>query len=455
MDLNHINKKLWRHQDKFFHFARHQEATLFHGGMGVGKTLSSLALMPPVPAWPHLIIAPKVMLNTWRDEILSNVSGDYRVLVLDKGSIAKKAEQLSEAVSLNKAKDDGLYVVVNYESVWRGQLGILVGRLGWHTIVADECHRIKSPGSKQSRFMARLASNSYRRLALSGTPFPQGPLDAYGIYRFLKPTVFGKSYYPFRNRYAIMGGFGGKQVVGYQRTDELNAKINERRFYAGRDLLDLPDAVHHRISLTMPDKAARLYGQLSKEMYAWIKQGVEVSAANALVKLLRLQQMTSGYVKDDDGKLAELHTTKQAATEEILEDVGPEEKVVVFCRFTHDIKAAKKAAENVGRAAYEISGSLNELLAWRHADDDGAVLCVQIDSGSEGISLVDARHCIMWSVGFSLSKYLQALARTHRPGQKDTCFYHHLIVEGSVDDKVYKALQKKQDVIESIIGEVS
>lgn len=452
--MNHLKANLWRHQLDFHSQARRQHGTLFHGGMGVGKTLASLALMPPLTGCKYLIVAPKVMLQTWRAEINDFVIGNYDVLVLDKGSVSVKASRLSKAFAQQRVQGKALYVIVNYESVWRGELATLALSEQWDAVVADECHRIKTPGSKQSKFMSRLGQRTTKRLALSGTPFPQGPLDAYAIYRFVDPATFGQSFYAFRNRYAIMGGFGGKQVVGYQREQELSDKINRSRFYAGRDLLDLPDAVHNRVLLQLPHHTKGAYRSVERDMYAWIKEaGTEVTAANALVKLLRLQQMTSGYVRGDDEKLTSLHTVKHDAAVEILEDISPDEKVVVFCRFRHDIQSAINAANAAGRPAYEISGSLNELLAWRAGEPD-AVLCVQIDSGSEGISLVDARHVIMWSVGFSLAKYLQALARTHRPGQDRTCFYHHLVMENTVDEKVYTALQKKQDIIESIIGEV-
>jgi len=109
-------------------------------------------------------------------------------------------------------------------------------------------------------------------------------------------------------------------------------------------------------------------------------------------------------------------------------------------------------ASALGRQSLELSGRTNQLRAWQAGE--APVLAVQVQSGGVGINLVRARYCVFYSLGFSLGEYLQARKRIHRPGQQRSCTYFHLIGKGTVDEDVYKALEKRQDVIETILQQV-
>jgi SNF2 family DNA or RNA helicase len=109
-----------------------------------------------------------------------------------------------------------------------------------------------------------------------------------------------------------------------------------------------------------------------------------------------------------------------------------------------------RVSEMMGRSYFELSGESKELTQWQD-DDTGSVLGVQIQSGSLGVSMVRSRYAVFYSLGFSLGDYQQALARPHRPGQTRPVTYYHLVADGTVDQKVYKALQAKKNVIEAIL----
>ena len=220
------------------------------------------------------------------------------------------------------------------------------------------------------------------------------------------------------------------------------------RFYVTRDVLDLPDAVHTEVPVVMPPKAHKIYSSLEDDFYAKVGNG-EVTASNALVKLLRLQQITSGYLATDDGTTEHIHTAKEDALEAILDGLHTEEPVVVFCRFKGDLEAVHRVCSKLKRGSAELSGSRKELETWQQGG--APVLAAQIRTAREGIDMVRACYCIYFSLGFALSDYEQSLARTHRPGQERTVHYFHLVVEGTVDRKVYDALQARKDVITSIL----
>ena len=126
-----------------------------------------------------------------------------------------------------------------------------------------------------------------------------------------------------------------------------------------------------------------------------------------------------------------------------------DEPLVVFCRFRSDLANVHVAAEETKRSSCELSGSRKELEEFQSGGKN--VIAVQISSGAEGITLVRAKHCVYYSIGFGLSQYEQSLARIHRPGQERPVTYHHLVVKNSVDTKVYSALRAKKKVIAELL----
>lgn len=244
------------------------------------------------------------------------------------------------------------------------------------------------------------------------------------------------------------------QVVGFQNQDELHAKFYSIAHRVEKaDVLDLPEVIHERRTIELCPTAAQVYRQLEKDFIAEVNKGV-VTAANALAKLLRLQQITSGFaaVEDENGNTTEepVDSSKMAALLDIFEDLSPEEPIVVFAKFRHDLDTIRLAAELKARTHYELSGSKNTLAEWQ-TSTTGDVLGVQIQAGGVGIDLSRACYCVYYSIGFSLGDYEQSLARTHRSGQTRSITYIHLIAHGTVDEQVYQALEKKQQIVDYVL----
>ena len=125
--------------------------------MRMGKTLVALALAVHWRAETVLVVCPARVMDVWRDEAAEHVPGRFTVIMLDQGkSVAKKAQKLRLALDLARSSRSPLIVVVNHESVWRGELAKVVLATRWDLVIDDECHKLKSPGSSVSRFMARV-----------------------------------------------------------------------------------------------------------------------------------------------------------------------------------------------------------------------------------------------------------------------------------------------------------
>jgi len=441
----------WDHQKRMVAYAQELPAALWHCGMGTGKTRAAIDFIQTSGFSVVLVLCPLAVIPTWGKQTKDFAVKDMNPVALGKNfsSIAKKLEAAQFNIDISQHRREICVLIINYESAWRDPFRSWALKQEWPLLILDEGHNIKAPAGKASRFCALLGKKAGKRLALTGTPLPHSPLDAYGLCRALDPTIFGASFHRFKMRYAVMGGFQNKQVVTYQRLDEFQQRLDRIRIHVSRDVLDLPEAVHTDIPCSLSAASAKIYESLENEFYAMVDSG-EITTDNALTRLLRLQQVTSGHIKTDEGEIKELSSSKAEALETLFQGISNDEPVVVFCRFTHDIETVARVAAKTGRQCLELSGKKKELESWQ--EGKAPVLAAQIKTAREGVDMTRARYCVYYSLGFSLSDYEQSLARTHRPGQTRTVFYYHLVTTGTVDVRVYAALKSRKNVIETILG---
>lgn len=441
----------WKHQVEGMEFARDKRGVMLAMDMGTGKTRTTIDLIRERGHKFTLVVCPLSVVQVWPKQFAMFAPG-VKVLALDQGTVAQKQTRMAEFFRDCYRTGGAGVVVINYESVWRSPMAEYLMRIPLECLVLDECHRIKSHDGKASVFLGRLAQRIPWRIGLTGTPIPHSPLDLYGQFRALAPHVFGLNYFAFKARYAVLGGYENKQVVGYKNEEEMNRKFYDHSFRVTKEVLDLPEALHDSRLCRLSTKALKVYQALENDLRAEVEKG-EITAGNALVKLLRLQQITGGSVGVDGGGVEKVDESKAMALEDILSDLGALEPVVVFCRFHHDLDVVRDLCAKIDRPFYELSGRMNRLHEWSNPDipNYGQVLAVQIQSGGVGVDLTRARYCVYYSLGFSLAEYLQSLARVHRPGQTKTVYYLHLIAEGTVDELVYQRLQERADVVEGIL----
>ena len=316
-------------------------------------------------------------------------------------------------------------------------------------LLVHNCHRLKTASGSASKFAAAIRKNASRVIGGTGTLLPHSPLDAFAIYRAVDPGVFGTHYIPFRSRYAVLGGFEGKQVVDFQNQGELHEILKSISFrIKTEDAVELPPAQHIERFCELSPATRKVYESMKDDLIAEF-EGHTLEAANAMVKVLRLMQCTSGVMKDTDGNEVRVGKEKAELFADIMEDIACTEPVVVFCNFTADLTAVKEIAISQGRSVAELSGKKNELKIWQDGGAD--VLVVQIKAGKEGVDFTRATICFYYSIGHSLGEYLQSERRIHRPGQTRPVVYYHLLAKNSIDINVYKALDKKHDIVLSVL----
>ena len=343
--------------------------------------------------------------------------------------------------------------ITNYEGAWQGALRDTILAQQWPVVICDESHRLQAAGGRQSWFAKTLAKRARYRLALTGTPLSSSPLSIYAQYRFLDRSVYAAEGLPmnfvqFRARYSIPDPYIPERVLGYQNLDELSAKMYSIAYRADASVLDLLPVTDERLECDLEPEARRIYRDLEREFVAELEHGT-ITTTNALTKLLRLQQIACGTTRDDDGADRMVSTAKAGALDDALDAIGPNEPAVVFCRFRADLDAIHAVAAKQKRRSLELSGRVNQLAEWQAGG--APVLSVQIQAGGVGVDLTRARYCVFYSLGFSLAEYEQARARLHRPGQTRHVTYIHLVVRGTVDQHLYRALAAKGDVVRAVL----
>lgn len=398
-----------------------------------------------------LIVAPLSILSVWEAEFAQFAAFDYALAVLT-GDSAKKTDTLRH---MNGA---ALQVaVVNYESAWRMEQELAAW--GPDLIVCDEGHKIKTHNISASKAMHRLGAKAGYRLLLTGTLITNKAIDVFSPYKFLNPTIFGTSFYAFRSRYFDMVGYGNyTPVLKKSMEAELSARLHSIAYRAAKaDCLDLPETTDVVRQVELEPAARKIYRSLVKESFAELASG-EVTAPNVLTRLLRLSQLTGGFLgSDENAAVQQISSAKLSAMEDILESAVAEgQKLVIIARFLPEIRAICKELDGRSLRYACITGEVQDRaaqVAQFQNDPDVPVFVGQIATAGLGLTLTAASTMVFYSLDYSMSNYEQAKARIHRVGQRNPCTYIHLIAKGTVDEKVLTALRNKADLAKALVDD--
>ena len=454
---NTAPQALWPHQQRALRFLADKPAAMLAMEMGTGKTRVALEYLQRNQCARALILCPlSVVPHVWPQEAQLYLGNRATATALTANGNAAKLKQLvrAESQAPEPTPDQPHLVVLNYEAAWRGNLAeALLGRR-WDLLILDESHRVKSPGGQASRFAAQLARRVPRRLALTGTPMPNNPLDLWAQFRVLDPHIFPATYREFEHTYArllpLQHPRRGFQVIGFKNQDDLQRRFKTLAFQvSSQETLDLPAARHTNRLVTMSPEARRVYAEMRAEFTAKLSAAEAATAANAAAMVNKLQQIASGFVIDEARQTIDLDTAKEKALTDFLLDLPTTEPVVVFARFRRNLESIAAAAATAGRACRELSGSCKQLDQWQR-DPDGSVLAVQLQAGGLGIDLTKARHCVYFTLDYNLGNFQQSLARLRRPGQNSSVNYLYLTAAETIDENILNALRSKEDLIKSI-----
>jgi len=369
----------------------------------------------------------------------------------------KELEQLSDPSPLR-------ILVVNIEALSTARaanFALSFIKSGMKTmLVVDESSRIKTYSAARTKTCRKLAKHATYRRILSGTPITKNPLDLYAQLTVLDDSILGfSSFYSYRNRYCIMGGYENKEVIAYQNLDELVENIAPFNYRVlKRDCLDLPDKIYQKLAVKHTPEQKRAYKEMREFMFTKLEGETEISASIALTQIAKLQQINSGFMTDENGVPVPIagKNPRLDALLELLEQHGG--KAIIWSRWRYDIEVITSAlkgkyGEGAAAAFYGPVSTTDRTDIRQRFQDSGDELRFFVGhpaAGGIGLTLTEANLVVYYSNDFSLESRLQSEDRAHRIGQVENVTYVDIATPGTVDTKIVSALRSKKDIADRI-----
>lgn len=432
--------------------AKGEAVTALRGGGGfllipeqrTGKCLISFAVIEEIKPKFILVVCPKVAIKEWRRQYATHVK---------PGTMPK-------------------FTVVNYEQV-------LNNRKHWYAwikehpdclIIADEAHYMKKRGASRSRVVRHMARYAKYRLALTGTPIAQGLIDAWALFDFIDPEIFGRFdntvdndtnevlEVGFNSKYIIWGGYQKHKITGYQHEDEFNEIFHQHSFRitlreARREGGKKPMILHYRKAFfDLERKSQTIYDELEETLEAEVNQK-KIKVKNVLACVMKLQQITGGFViehvQEPNGPLwRRTHPVGHEKAEKLREAVRSlpaRQKFIVICRFLHEIDAVAFYLKKTGLSVAVVAGG---------SPYDGVfatdAIVMQIQSGM-AVDMSKAHTIILYSADYSLINFEQAKFRILSYDKEETGRYIFLLARGTVDEIIYEAVSRKKKLADLVI----
>ena len=471
-------KPLWNHQVEAIKRAETVKDLFLGMEMGTGKTRTAIEIMRRRFAKKErlmktLIIAPIIVCDNWKKEwLMYSKINPHDILVLT-ASGAKRCKQLIEACGdqLQRPK----IIITNYQGLLIDDFFNLLKAWGPEILLGDESHKVKNHQSKTAKRMLSLADTAEQRLLLTGTPILNTPMDLWMQFRILDDgETFGKNFYSFRATYFRDANSGWSAKPNYfpkweptQETYErIQSKIKTKMVRVLKsECLDLPPLVRQELYVELSPEQRRIYNQMRDEYLAFVreqegKHPVTVTAQLAITKALRLQQILSGYVPTEQDGIVELENVPRLKVlEELLEELTPQHKVIVWACFKQNYKMIAKLCANLKIGYAEIHGDISnnkriEEMDRFRTDTNCRVMIANQSAGGAGINLVEASYSIYYSKGFSLEHDLQSEARNHRGGSEvhEKITRIDLVSADTIDELINEALRNKQEISNVILN---
>lgn len=336
-------------------------------------------------------------------------------------------------------------------------------------IIVDESHRIKSPSGNASRLLSRIGPKVRYRLLLTGTVMPHSPMDVYSQWRFLRPDAYGDdgqtiNYSEFKSRYAVTGGFMGREIVGYHNLDHLQEVMAKNAIVVRKeDALDLPPTQDIVVPVHLGQGERKAYREMKEAMQTVVGTGV-VTVNNRLTQRLRLRQAASGHLPlDDTEEIVTIGHARVDTIKSLVEDTLTQEKrIVIFSYFVPEIEALQEALDLRHNSVEVITGATHnqERLRIRKrfgSDEDARIILIaQVRTISLAVNeLVTASHAIFGSLSEQRDDLVQGRDRLDRIGQTRPVTFWFTVAPGTVDEVILKSHAKRTNLEAAMLAHIN
>ncbi len=473
---------LWQHQSEGIKRAGHLLDSGYNGFAfffepGLGKTRTVLETLRKVYAKhgkiiPTIIFCPPVAIPNWRNEILKYTKiKEERIHMLD-------GTQLERIETMKAANPDSIFIT-NYEALLMKNLyeemTTLVNK-NTTALILDEAHKVKSHDSKRTKAMIQLSRKCHYKYLLTGTPILNELWDIWALYMVMdNGKTFGDSFWAFRAKYYrnLMANVPNVKFPKYVpvpgAVETVREKIQATSLFAEKSqCLDLPPLVKKSVEIEMSPEQKRLYNEMKKDMITSIttRQGdTKYSVAQlAVTKALRMLQVLSGHIPVQHADSGEQTVIKikdnprKKALEELLEDLAPYHKVIVWAVFRDNYDDIADVCNGLKIEYVTLTGETKDRedsITRFNNDPKVRVLIGHPRSGGIAVNLIEASYMVYYSRSYSLEDDVQSEARNYRAGSEkhDKITRIDLVVPGTLDQLVLNCLASKQQLSDKVLKE--
>ena len=360
--------------------------------------------------------------------------------------VGGNAEKLADLQNIKRLP---YFIITNIESLRHAGIREELSRLckagEIEMIAVDEIHKCKNPASQQGKALLKITAKT--KIAMTGTPLMNTPLDLYIILKWLE--IESHSFYAFKNHYAVMGGYGGHEVVGYKNLTQLHTILDDvmlRRLK--KEVLDLPEKIRTTEFVEMSAGQAKLYAQIEKQVRGDLDR-IKINP-NPLACLIRMRQAT-GYTGILSSSIKE--SAKLDRLEELVEElVENRQKAIVFSNWTHMTAPAAQRLARFNPAI--ITGETKDRVAEQDKfmkDESCKVIVGTIGAMGTGLTLTAANTVIFLDSPWTRAAKEQAEDRAHRIGTKSNVNIITLVCKDTIDERIEQLVESKGEMADMMV----
>lgn len=433
--------KPFPHQIEAFNVGNKCTDLLLADDQGLGKTKESIdiAVSRKEEIGKCLIVCGvnSVKYN-WSEEI--KIHSDESSIVIDGKTVDKRLSQIREWIYGND-----YFGIINIESLRNEKIMDLIYDSCKNEIIGavivDEIHKAKNGMCSQGRSVRNL--NCKVRIGLSGTPMNKAE-DLWNILTWLR--VEKRSFYSFRNRYCIMGGYGGYKVVGHKNLDELNEELNKVMLRRKKEeVLDLPPKLYKTEFIELTREQQILYKEIKQGIVENLESIMEIP--NPLSCTVRLRQLTGGLFGDDNPKLDRI--------KDILEEITESgHKALIFSQWEKVTEVYKDALKEYNPAYIvgdvEVEDRQKEVYRFQN-DPECKVAIGTIGAMGTGFTMNKASYVFFVDKKYWEAENRQAEDRAHRIGVDHTVNIISLVAKNTIDESIEELLRENKELFDRVI----
>jgi len=449
----------FKHQIEGFEYGLANNRWLLGDEQGLGKTkqVIDIAVAKKLQkGYKHCLIICGVngLKWNWLNEIATHSNEEGYILGQRFKSMHRVIGSMSDRLEdLRNIKHIGSYFLITNVETMRNEAIVKEiqklckdGTIG--VVAIDEIHKCKNPASQQGKGILKIQSEC--RIAMTGTPLMNTPFDLYIVLKWL--GYEGHSFSAFKNHYAMYGGFGGYEVVGYRYLDELQKQLDKimlRRLK--KDVLDLPEKTHIDEYVEMTPKQAQIY----REVTANIKMNIDQIKMqnNPLAELIRMRQAT-GYTGILSSTIKE--SAKLDRMEELVEEaVENGKKVVIFSNWTQMTLPIYNRLAVKYRGTYitgEVDSDQRQAHVKQFQEDDNCKFIVgTIGAMGTGLTLTAGTVEIFMDEPWNRANKEQAEDRCHRVGTTENITIYTILCKDTIDERIHELVERKGAMADALV----